>query len=389
MNVRRRDLLKLGALAGAAGLAPAAAMADASAEAVAVAPTARAEHPLRMLILGGTGFIGPHQVRYALARGHRLTLFNRGRSPIDWPGEVEVLIGDREAGDVAALAGREWDVCIDNPAGVPHWVRDVGRVLHGRVGHYLFVSTVSVYADNARPGQDETAATAEYPGPDAMVETRAAVLADMSLYGPLKAACERQAEFWFPGIVTVVRPGLIVGPGDQTDRFTYWPVRLARGGEVVAPGDGEDPVQIVDLAEWTVRMAERRAFGTFNALGPDYVLSMAAMLYGIRAVVGTAARLHWLPTEFLREQGIVPWRDMPAWVPGVGDSAGFARRSNARAIAMGLDFRPLANTVADTLAWFREQPEARRASLRAGLSAEREAVLLERWKTRSASSPGG
>ncbi|ODU42091.1 NAD-dependent epimerase/dehydratase family protein [uncultured Aquimonas sp.] len=380
MPIRRRDVLKLGALAGAAGLAPA--FATAAAPAVE-----RAAKPLDILILGGTGFTGPHQVRYALARGHRITLFNRGRRPQDWPAEVEELTGDRETGDVGALKGRRWDVCIDNPTSVPHWVRDVGQVLKGQVDHYLFISTLSVYSDSATPGQDEDAPRAVYTGPDIMAETRASLIANMALYGPMKAACEDEALKWFPDITTLIRPGLIVGPGDETDRFSYWPLRVRRGGDILAPGDGRDPVQFIDardLAEWTIRMAEQRAFGAFNAMGPAYAMGMDQLLYGIQAVTGTAATFHWAPAEFLAEQNVSPWGDMPVWVPGQGESAGFSRHRNDRALAKGLSFRPLADTVAATLAWFDAQPEERRATLRAGIKPEREAEVLAAWRARAA-----
>ena len=355
MPIRRRDVLKLGALAGAAGLAPS--LASAAAPAVS-----RAAKPLNILILGGTGFTGPHQVRYALARGHRITLFNRGRRPQDWPAEVEELTGDRETGDVEALKGRRWDVCIDNPTSVPHWVRDVGQVLKGQVDHYVFISTLSVYSDSATPGQDEDAPRAVYTGPDIMAETRASLIANMALYGPMKAACEDEALKWFPDITTLIRPGLIVGPGDETDRFSYWPLRVRRGGDILAPGDGRDPVQFIDardLAEWTIRMAEQRVFGAFNAMGPAYAMGMDQLLYGIQAVTGTAATFHWASADFLAEQNVSPWGDMPVWVPGQGESAGFSRHRNDRALAQGLSFRPLAETVAATLAWFDAQPEER------------------------------
>src|ERR1700722_8164973 len=228
---------------------------------------------MRILILGGTGFTGPHQVAYALARGHQVTLFNRGKSPHAWPGQVEELIGDRNTGDLKALEGRTWDVCIDNPTTLPFWVRDAGRVLGGKVGQYIFISTVSVYAANDKPA-DETAALLRYTGADPMAETIATLAAsDRRLYGPLKAVSEAEAKRQFGAATTIIRPGLIVGPGDETDRFTYWPVRLAKGGEVLTPGDGADPVQFIDardLAEWTIRMAETRMLGVFNATGPAH-----------------------------------------------------------------------------------------------------------------------
>lgn len=387
----RRDLLKLGAAASAATL-----LTRAGAQSSAPAPRparvtisaadgiARAERPLSILILGGTGFTGPHQVRYALARGHKLTLFNRGRRPKEWPGEVDELTGDRETGDLKSLEGRTWDVCIDNPTSVPHWVRDVGRVLQGKVKQYVFISTLSAYAQTDQPGMTEEAPLARYTGPDVMKETRATLLANMALYGPLKAACEVEAEKQFPGITTILRPTLIVGPGDETDRFTYWPVRVARGGEVLAP-PAADPIQLIDardLAEWTIRLCEQRAFGAFNGVGPDYELSAAAMLHGIHAVTGGPVRFTHVPADFLAAQKVSPWGDLPAWVPGQGETAGFSRVSAAKSIGAGLTFRPLATTVADLLAWFRSLPPERQAKLRAGIAPEREAAALAAWRTR-------
>ena len=341
---------------------------------------------LRILILGGTGFTGPHQVRYALARGHKVTLFNRGREPDAWSGQVEELIGDRNTGDLKALEGREWDVCIDNPTTLPFWVRDAGNVLHGKIEQYVFISTISVYADDDKPA-DESAPLASYNGKDAMAETWDSFRANIGeLYGPLKAISEQEAEKQFPGRTTIIRPGLIVGPGDQSDRFTYWPVRLSRGGEVLAPGDGSDPVQFIDardLAEWTIRVAESRTFGTFNATGPELPIQMRDMLTGIAAAVHADARIAWVPTGFLEAQKVAPWSDMPVWVPGQGDSAGFARRSIRKALAKGLTFRPLATTASDTLAWFKQQPAERQAKLKAGLPPEREVELLAKWRATS------
>ena len=266
--------------------------------AAAASPTLAAPKPLRILILGGTGFTGPHQVRYALARGHKVTLFNRGREPDSWAGQVEALIGDRNTGDLKALEGRDWDVCIDNPTTLPFWVRDAGKVLSGRVGQYVFISTISVYAANDRPAE-ETAPVLAYTGRDPMGETTATLAASKgALYGPLKALSEAEAKREFGAETTIIRPGLIVGPGDESDRFTYWPVRLARGGEVLAPGDGSDPVQLIDardLAEWTIRMAEQRTFGVFNATGPAHTLRMDRMLAGVSGGIGAAASWSGFP----------------------------------------------------------------------------------------------
>lgn len=340
--------------------------------------------PMNILILGGTGFTGPHQVAYALGRGHKVTVFNRGRQGNPWPGQVEELIGDRNAGDLKALEGRAWDVCIDNPTTLPFWVRDAGKTLSGHVGQYIFISTISVYASDATPGQDETGALNAYKGADPMAETLKTLQADVGgLYGALKAISEQEAKRRFGPATTIIRPGLIVGPGDETDRFTYWPVRLARGGQVLAPGDGSDPVQFIDardLAEWTIRMAEARTFGVFNATGPARILTTKDMLTTVGKAVHSSAHLNWAPDAFLDAQKVNAWSDMPVWVPGRGDTAGFARRSIARALGAGLTFRPLPITAADTLAWFQTRPADRQAKLKAGLTPEREADLLTKLK---------
>lgn len=351
----------------------------------------RADKPLDLLILGGTGLIGPHQVRYALARGHRVTIFNRGRKQPEWPGQVEQLLGDRDTNDYASLKaevakGRHWDACIDNPSSVPAWIRDAAAVLKGHVGGYTMVSSVSAYADNATPGQDETAPLATFDG-DPLQETAPGLRADLSKYPGLKAATEAETRKHFGDRTTILRPGLIVGPGDETDRFTYWPLRMRRGGEVLCPGDGRDPVTFADardLGEWMVRLAETRTHGTFNAFGPDYPLDTAALLYGIRASTRAGASLTFVPADFLDAHGVSGWTDLPVWLPGTGETAGFHRRSNARAIAAGLTFRSLADTTAATLAWFDAQPAARRnAPLKAGLTPEREAEVLAAWKVRA------
>ncbi|MFI4964368.1 MAG: NAD-dependent epimerase/dehydratase family protein [Caulobacterales bacterium] len=380
MENTRRDYLRLSAAASGLAL---------------VGPRARAtaapKRKLRVLILGGTGFIGPHQVRYALARGHEVTIFNRGKQPQAWPGRVEELLGDRNTGDLKALEGREWDVCIDNPTTLPFWVRDAGQVLKGKVGQYVFVSTISVYASNDIPS-DETAALAAYEGADPLAETAKTLGAKPALYGPLKAVSEAEARRQFGAeATTIVRPGLIVGPGDQTDRFTYWPVRLANpegrwGAEVLAPGDGGDPVQFIDardLAEWIVRMAESGTPGVFNATGPARPLTMKPFLRQVAAGVQARPRYVWVATPFLDEHRVSAWSDLPVWVPGQGETTGFHRRDIGRALGAGLTYRPLTVTAADTLAWFRTLPAERQATLRAGLAPDREAALLAQWKAKA------
>ncbi|WP_447586022.1 NAD-dependent epimerase/dehydratase family protein [Pseudoxanthomonas mexicana] len=375
----RRDLFKLGALAAAAAALPSFATAAGEAK-----PVGKAAKPLNILILGGTGFTGPFQVEYALKRGHKVTLFNRGKRPSpEWPAAVEQLHGDRNTGDLAALKGRKWDVCIDNPTSLPFWVRDAGQVLKGNVGHYLFISTISVYADGSKPGINENSPLAQYKGKDAMAETQQTLRADIeNLYGPLKALSEAEAHKQFGKNVTIVRPGYIVGPRDETDRFTYWPHRVAQGGEILVPGDGNDPIQIIDgrdLGEWMIRLAEAGTTGTFNACGPDYPLSMDAMLYGCQAVTGGGMTLTHVSPAFLDEQQV----GLPIWVPSKDNPyAGYGAVSNERAIAAGLTFRPLATTVQDLLAWFHSLPAERQAKLGAGITREKEAELLKAWHAR-------
>jgi 2'-hydroxyisoflavone reductase len=341
--------------------------------------------PMNILILGGTGFTGPFQVKYALSRGHKVTVFNRGKTkPGELPEGVEQLIGDRN-GQLDALKGRTWDVVIDNPTSVPVWVRDAAAILKGNVDRYVFISTISVYADNSK-ANDETSALAKYDGEDAMKETRETLAASQfKLYGPLKALSEQEAEKWFPGKALIVRPGLIVGPGDQTDRFTYWPVRIDRGGEVLAPGEPTDPVQFIDardLAEWTIRMVEQGETGIYNATGPAAPMGMGEMLNGIKGALNSDAKFTWADAEFLEEQKVSPWSDMPVWIPPTSEGGALSRTSIKKALANGLTFRPLEVTARDTLAWFKTLPEDRQANLKAGLKPQREAEVLAAWHKR-------
>jgi len=336
--------------------------------------------PLRILILGGTGFTGPYQVRYALSRGHKVTTFNRGKThPGELPKEVEQLIGDRN-GQLDALKGRKWDVAIDNPTTLPAWVRDAAEMLKGNVEGYVFISTISVYADTSK-GADEMAPLAKYEGADPYKETLEAMKASgYKTYGPLKALSEKEAEKWFPGKTLIIRPGLIVGPRDETDRFTYWPVRIERGGEVLAPGIPTDPVQFIDardLAEWTIRMVENRETGIYNATGPAKPLAIGEMLDQIKGAFNSDATFTWVPADFLEKQKVEAWSDMPVWT---GEESGMARTNITRALSKGLTFRPLAETARDTLIWFKSQPQDRQSKFRAGLTPEREKEVLAAWK---------
>lgn len=378
MTTSRRRLIRDALLIGAAlGLTPLAGTGRTS------DPAAPAVKPLRVLVLGGTGFIGPPMVDYLLARGHTVTIFNRGQTNNDLFPAVEKLVGDR-SDDLSALAGRTWDVVFDNHATLPRWVRQSAQLLKNSASRYVHVSTISVYAEpgftlpadrqeEERLRLDEDAPLAELPEDwDGSEQITGAT------YGPFKVMAESEAERAFPGRTTIVRPGLIVGPGDPTDRFTYWPVRIARGGEVLAPGSGRDPVQFVDvrdLVRFIVTLAENDQSGVFNATGPQSRLSLAGMLNGIRAATTGRADFTWLPVAFLEAQGVQPWSDMPCWIPA--SPIMYVRID--RALAAGLGFRPLDETVRGTLAWNETRPEERRTKLRAGMSAEREAEVLAAW----------
>lgn len=341
-------------------------------------PTRRAEESLRILVLGGTGFIGPHIVRRALSRGHTVSIFNRGKTNPHLFPNVEKLIGDRDD-DLESLKGHDWDAVIDDSASIPRWVRQSAGLLKGHAGQYLYTSSMSVYAKPDRPGLDETAPLATIDDPT--VEKITA-----QTYGPLKALCEQEADRAFPDHATIVRPHLIVGPGDPTDRFTYWPVRVDRGGEVLAPGDPTDPVQFIDardLADWYIHLVENRIYGVFNAVGPASPLSMAGLLYGIRAVTTARVSFTWVNADFLSEQKVSPWSDMPVWIPPQGDFAGFAQFNPKKAIDNGLSYRPLAVTARETLDWFETLPEDRRSKPKTGLTPEREAEVLAAWHARA------
>ena len=332
---------------------------------------------LRILVLGGTGFIGPYQVQYALDRGHTVTLFNRGQTNPGLFPNVEKLIGDRN-GKLDALVGRTWDVVIDNSATDPSWVEMSARLLQKSVKQYVFVSTRSVYYDTSRIPMTI----------DAPVFTRENTRVDSGKalpYGLAKAESEKTAQKYFPDRTLVVRPSLIVGPGDLTDRFTYWPVRIERGGEILAPGDGSDPVQIIDardLSEWMIRLCEQGTTGTYNALGPRNGRSFAELLHGIKAVTTSDATFTWVDTDFLTQHDVRGYREMPVWMPARNGREGFARFDISRELALGLTFRPLAVTAHDTLVYYREQPADRQEKLRAGIAPEREAEVHAAWKAR-------
>jgi len=382
----RRDFLKTLSLAGVAvglgGLArPLAGRARAG------EPAARGR---RIRVLGGTGQAGPHLVADLLARGHTVTLFNRGKRSEELFPDVECLIGDRQPDSTEGLAalaaeidrGRTWDACVDIWPHIPRIVENTAVLLRGHVGRYLYVSSISVYADHSQPGQDETAPVGAAPDADSTEYTD-------ELFGPFKAECENRVRRHYPDRHTIVRPGLIVGPRDFSFRGGYWPVRVRRGGEVLAPGDGEDPIQLIDgrdLTAFETRCLEQGIGGTFNVVGPHPArpLTMRRYLETCREASGSDATLVWVDDTFLEEQGVGAWMDMPCWIPAAGDYAGFGSRSIDRALAAGLTFRPLADTVRDTLTWYDELPGDRREGVtkRAGLAPEREAEVLAAWRAR-------
>ncbi len=325
---------------------------------------------MKILILGGTVFVGRHLVEAALNRGHEVTLFNRGQHNTELFPQVEKLRGDRD-GDLEALRGRRWDVVIDTSGYVPRVVSASAELLAKAVDYYVFISTISVYPDtvqernvdeNGRLGTLEDETTEEITG---------------DTYGPLKVLCEQAVERALPGRTLIIRPGLIVGPDDPTDRFTYWPVRVARGGEVLAPRPPDARAQFIDvrdLAEWTIRLAEDEQTGIYNATGPDYPLTMAHVLEESKRVSGSDAHIVWIDEAFLIEHGVEPWTGLPLWIP---DAPGFHDLNVDRAIAAGLTFRPLADTIRDTLAWYAERPEE--TELRVGLAPAAEQEVLQAW----------
>jgi 2'-hydroxyisoflavone reductase len=388
-NTSARPLTRRTLVGAAAGLGAAAALAGralarpqdaAPAPAPAPAPAAdgpKAARPLKLLMLGGTAFLGPEIVGPAVARGHTVTLFNRGKTNPGLFPDLEKLHGDRK-GDVSALAGRTFDAVFDTSAYTPSQVRRIREVLGERIGHYTLVSTASVYPalGSSRETIDEDSPVGTLPDPTTEEVTGAT-------YGPLKALCERAAEAAWPGRVAHVRPGLIVGPGDPTDRFTYWPVRVARGGEVLAPGDGTDEAQCIDvrdLGAWIVALAEQRVVGTFNALGFEGRLFFAELLHGAKCAIRHDVAFTWVPAPFLAAQHVEPWGHLPLWIPPEGNG----HVKNERAIAKGLTFRPVAQTLADTLAWVRatKRDVAWGTGRAPGLAAAREAEVLAAFRAR-------
>lgn len=345
---------------------------------------------MKLLILGGTMFLGRHLTEAALGRGHEVTLFNRGQHNPELFPEVEKLRGERD-GQLDALRGRSWDAVIDTSGYVPRVVRASAELLAPSVKRYVFVSSISVFKDFIRPVEDENA-------PLATIADESAEELTGESYGALKALCERAVEDAMPGRALIIRPGLIVGPHDTTVRFVYWPRRVARGGEVLAPGSPEAQVQLIDardLAEWTIALTESGASGVYNATGPGAPLTFGRMLEECRSVSGSDARFTWVGEKFLLEAGVEPWSELPLWLPEEGGEGNrfryFQSVGIAKALASGLTFRPLSETIRDTISWDVSRGEAGPAEGKAGvptpdktLSAERERELLAAWRERAA-----
>jgi 2'-hydroxyisoflavone reductase len=341
----------------------------ASARSQAAAPAAGAGK--HFLLIGGTSFVGPAFVEEALRRGAKITLFNRGKTNPGLFPDLEKIHGDRNA-DVATLtglfSGRSFDAVIDTSGYYPRQIRNMAEALKGKVKAYVFVSSVSAYKDMTRPiNEDSELATLSDPTVEKITE---------GTYGGLKVLCEKAAQAAFPGAALIVRPGYIVGPRDPTDRFTSWPLRVRRGGEMVAPGTANDPVQIIDvrdLGNWMVAQAIARTSGVFNLVGPERRLTMGELLETCKRVSKSDARFVWISAEKLKQAGVLD--HVPIWVPP--SDIGMAQVSHARALKTGLTFRPLSTTLSDTLAWWQTLPAERQAKVRAGLSAEQEAAALK------------
>lgn len=332
--------------------------------------------PLKILILGGTGFIGPHQVEAALGRGHQVSIFNRGKSGPQMFPQVENLVGDRD-NDLSSLKGRKWDAVIDNSGFVPRWVKQSAELLKENVGHYLYMSSISVYADTSVVNQGEDGKLQKLADPG--VEEQ-----NSQNFGEMKALAESYVTDTFGASSTLLRPGLVVGPGDPSDRFTYWPVRVFQGGEMLAPGAPEDPIQCIDvrdLARWTIRAIEEKHFGAYNLTGPYHQMSMGEFLAIVKSTTNSQAEFTWVSADFLNREKVVPLSELPLWVPPGSDFGGFVRMDVNKAVNAGLTFRPMTETVQDSLAWHRtiDADEV----LKAGLSKAREAELLKKWHKNS------
>ncbi len=337
-----------------------------------LAQTSDGRGGMRILVLGGTGFIGPHLVRFALERGHTVTLFNRGRTNTHLFPDVEKLVGDRND-NLSALEGRRWDAVIDNSGYTPQQVGMSVKLLKDACDQYLFTSTRSVYTDFTQAVMDEDAPV----GPKDIPES------EWDGYGPNKVLAERAVQEGFGARTLITRPPVIVGPGDRSDRFTYWVDRIDDGGDILVQGDPTDPLQFIDvrdLSEFYIHLLEHSITGIYNTEGPGSALNTAGLVHGIKAITSTPSTFHWVDWDFLIGEGEVAQRTLAFWQPPRGRYLNYGLTDNRRAIARGLKFRPLAKIAADTLDWHRKRSAAQQQNLRAGLSRDREAELLRKWQ---------
>ena len=339
---------------------------------------AQAKPERTLLILGGTGFIGPHLTQAALAKGWKVTHFNRGKRDPDGVEGVETLIGDRK-GQLDSLKGRNWDAVIDDTGYIPKYCKMSADLLGPNSGYCLYVSSISAYAAFAAPN--------DIGSPTGVLENKDQEEITNESYGPMKAACEQYVRDAYGARCSIVRPGYIVGPLDPTDRFTYWPVRFARGGEMAVPGTPSDPIQIVDvrdLAAFMVGLVERRVDGYFNAVTPPGAITMGSLMDTCRKVTGANTRLTWIAEDFLAEHLKPEEMNLAPWGPMHGEEAGGSLTGMKASADQGLKARPLEDVVRDTLAWHETRPEERKAELRSGFTAENEAAILAAWRARKA-----
>jgi 2'-hydroxyisoflavone reductase len=377
MTWTRRDFLKTAAMGGAAATAGALT----SGQALADFTHLKSKKKLKILILGGTAFLGPAFVNVARSRGHEITLFNRGKTNKDLYPDLVKLRGDRD-GDLTALETGTWDVCLDTSGYIPHMVKASTELLKGRVDQYIFISSISVYADFKEKGLNEKSAVGVITDEEIATALTMKDITGLN-YGPLKALCEQAASAAFGNKACNIRPGLIVGPRDRSDRFTYWPVRIAKGGEVMVPDKPEIPTQVIDvrdLAEFIVACCEKDINGVFNATSPPEELTMGELFDTCKSVSGSDASFTWVDPKFLEENEVAAWSDMPVWVPLDGDDAGHPYVNIDRALKAGMTFRPISETVRGTLDWWETVSQERKdKDMRSGLTAERETELLAKW----------
>ena len=324
---------------------------------------------MKILVLGGTKFLGRYLVDACLAAGHEVMLFNRGKTnPKLFPG-LETIIGDREH-DVEKLAGRHWEAVFDVAGYLPRIVGLSAEALKASVRKYVYISSISVYSNFSKVGINES-------DPVGKLEDESVEEITGETYGPLKALCEKRVQEIYGDRALIIRPGLIVGPHDPTDRFTYWPMRVKRGGDLIAPDKPQTPIQIIDvrdLSAFILRLVEENASGIYNATGPDRELTMGGLLEASRRVSGSLATVHWASVDFLNEHEVAPWSDMPAWIPDTEEDAGFSRVDISKAVQGGLKFRPLEDTIRDTIQWAETRPDDH--EWHAGLNPTKEQVLL-------------